>query len=419
MTYTVIQQKLQALMKKNYNNSIAQTWKNLYFSKTEKWSLFILSLLLLGLIFIKIWLGNLDSTTIQSFSSLEALLMEIEKTPNVDKEGKQKMIETIQSNSAQSAQRKKKKTFVLAPFDPNTAERTELLNLGIPPKVSYTIINFRKSGFEFRTKNDFSKVYGLETELFNQLSPYILLPDEQFSRSYKSQYEKFENDRLPLASIDLNSASKEELQQIRGIGNFYSSQIAEHRYRIGGFDSLEQLNEIELIPDSIWTKVKPYLKIASEFEPTERQKSLYADLVKPYQPEPRSIEINSASKEEFESIRGIGDYYSLLIVEYRERSGGFHSIEQLNEIKPIPDSILTKARPYFTVEPSNIRKKNINNMSFDSLYRHPYISYKQASVIKNYMHHHGPLKNIEDLTQTAILDTSRVVLLSKYFRTEK
>lgn len=406
-------------MKRSYKNSIANSWKNLYFSKTEKWSLSILSLILLSIICIKVWIGQIDTTKQQSFGTLDSLIAEVEKLPYLDQNERQKVAQSLQESRSQSARNRRKKEVILSPFDPNTSTLAELRKLGIPTNVAYTIINFRKSGFEFRTKNDFSRVYGIDTSLFSRLSPYISLPDNLTAQPSKYKEDMRESWQMPLASIDLNSATIEEFKKIKGIGNFYSSLIVEQRFRIGGFDSLEQLDKIEMIPDSIWPKIKPYLSIDSQFEPSDTEMAQYAKLEKRQEIELASIEINSASKEEIQTIRGIGDFYSSMIVKYRDRSGGFHSLDQLNEIEIIPDSTMTKAKQYLKIEVTNIQKRNINDMSFDSLYRHPYITFNEASVIKKYLHHHGPLKDIEELSQIAILDTSQVALLSKYFTTEK
>ncbi len=51
------------------------------------------------------------------------------------------------------------------------------------------------------------------------------------------------------------------------------------------------------------------------------------------------ININSCSKEELKTLPGIGDVISENIIEYREKNGGFKSIEEIKEVNRIGDKI--------------------------------------------------------------------------------
>ena len=49
------------------------------------------------------------------------------------------------------------------PFDPNIATKETFLNLGLSHKVTRTIINFRDKGGKFWKKEDFRKIYGIDS----------------------------------------------------------------------------------------------------------------------------------------------------------------------------------------------------------------------------------------------------------------
>lgn len=70
---------------------------------------------------------------------------------------------------------------VLAAFDPNSADSIEFLQCGLPPFIAHTILQYRRAGGKFRTADDFSRVYGLSSEKFNILKPYIQI-SEAFRR---------------------------------------------------------------------------------------------------------------------------------------------------------------------------------------------------------------------------------------------
>ncbi|GAA3914138.1 helix-hairpin-helix domain-containing protein [Litoribacillus peritrichatus] len=49
------------------------------------------------------------------------------------------------------------------------------------------------------------------------------------------------------------------------------------------------------------------------------------------------VNINNASKEELESLKGIGPVLAERIIQYREENGGFSEVHQLAEISGISD----------------------------------------------------------------------------------
>lgn len=61
--------------------------------------------------------------------------------------------------------------------------------------------------------------------------------------------------------LSINTATKEELMTIKGIGESYASRIIAHRKKIGGFTDLEQLLEIKGIGEKRLAQWKPYLKL--------------------------------------------------------------------------------------------------------------------------------------------------------------
>ncbi len=62
------------------------------------------------------------------------------------------------------------------------------------------------------------------------------------------------------------------------------------------------------------------------------------------------VNLNTAGKEELETLPGIGPKVAERIVEYREKFGPFKSVEELLEIKGIGPKKLQKIKPLVTVE---------------------------------------------------------------------
>lgn len=61
------------------------------------------------------------------------------------------------------------------------------------------------------------------------------------------------------------------------------------------------------------------------------------------------ININTATKEELQSLNGIGEQKALSIIEYRETNGNFKSIEEIKNVSGIGDSAYEKIKDYITI----------------------------------------------------------------------
>ncbi len=63
------------------------------------------------------------------------------------------------------------------------------------------------------------------------------------------------------SKININTASKEELMRIPGIGEAKAKAILNYREKQGDFSSLEELMEIEGIKEGVFHKIKDYIAI--------------------------------------------------------------------------------------------------------------------------------------------------------------
>lgn len=139
-------------------------------------------------------------------------------------------------------------TVVLQPFDPNTADSLQLRSLGIPGYVVRNILRYRAKGGVFRSEESFARIYGLDSELYRQLRPYLLLPQPETARKAVDSFAQRDTlvpMKLPVGSVvELNTADTTLLKQVPGIGSGRARMIVAYRRQLGGFVRTEQLNEL-------------------------------------------------------------------------------------------------------------------------------------------------------------------------------
>ncbi|WP_309597627.1 helix-hairpin-helix domain-containing protein [Flavobacterium oreochromis] len=116
---------------------------------------------------------------------------------------------------------------------------------------------------------------------------------------------------------DINLATKEDLMKVYGIGEIISDRILKKRETLGGFVSMEQLQDVwGLSPEVI-------IELNSRF-------ALFKN------PEILKLKINQASIKELLRIPYLKYPIALEIIGYRSMNNGIHSVDDLLKIKGFP-----------------------------------------------------------------------------------
>ena len=67
---------------------------------------------------------------------------------------------------------------------------------------------------------------------------------------------------------------------------------------------------------------------------------------------PAVVNLNTASAADLDKLPGIGPKTAALIVEYRQKNGGFKKVEELMNVKGIGEKSFLKLKPLVTVAPA-------------------------------------------------------------------
>ena len=234
-------------------------------------------------------------------------------------------------------------------FDPNTADSTQLLKLGLKPWQVRNIYRYRAKGGIYRSKEDFAYLYGLTVKEYRRLSPYIRISSDYLPastlpevRERRNRQEKINTNNADGSSttasdkprqaytpkihkgeyISVNTADTTELMKIPGIGSYYARQIVRHRDRLGGFFSKEQLLEIENFPE----EAMAYINVD------------YANVHK--------LNVNRLTLAQLRKHPYINYYQAKAIVDYRRLHGEISDIKELRLLKEFSASDFKRIEPY-------------------------------------------------------------------------
>ncbi|MDX1651057.1 MAG: helix-hairpin-helix domain-containing protein [Brumimicrobium sp.] len=305
----------------------------LVFSRKSRRGAFVLLIIFILLaVAPRIYRNYFQSKDVQVKSSF---LIDNEDEKNADQSSFNKKKYRKNKDDRFNGGKKEKFTYKIpaAPFDPNEYSFEDWKQIGFSDKQVQTIVNYQKKGGRFLIKSDVKKLYVIDEELYLKLKDKILLPEKL--EVYESEKPKTSPGTLSVKShsslkININKATKEELEEIPGIGPFFAKEIVKLRESYGGLHSMEQLLKIYNMDMDKLNAVKPYFELNKN------------DI--------RTLNINTASRKELGMHPLIDWNMANSIVSIRETHGRFNSVDELLRSVLITKEGLQVIRPYLTVE---------------------------------------------------------------------
>lgn len=238
-----------------------------------------------------------------------------------------------------------KQTVELSAFEPNLADSNQLLRLGLPRFIVRNILKYRAAGGKFRTADDFSRIYGLSEETFQDLKPYIYISEAFQRKAEATAHEKpvaVQQDSAASArgivlkqfpkvekypegtKVALNDADTTELKKIPGIGSGIARAIVAYREKLGGFYETAQLRDIAYVSE----EMLQWFTLGNS----------------PIRP----LYVNRASLERLRAHPYLNFYQAKVIVEHRRKQGKIKSLSQLSLYEEFTEKDLERLSPYLS-----------------------------------------------------------------------
>ncbi len=214
----------------------------------------------------------------------------------------------------QTLYQNKDKTY---PFNPNFITDYKGYRLGMTTTEIDRLLAFRKQNKFVNSPQEFQEVTKISDNLLQKIGPYFKFPD--WVKNKKAQETKtFFKQKETLIVVNINSASKDDLIKVNGIGEVLASRILDQREKLGAFVSQEQFDEIWGLSPEVLRHMKKYFKI-------EVPQNL------------KKIDINNASLKELSQFYYFKNGLARAIIIYRSMNGDIKTPADLKQIKGFPE----------------------------------------------------------------------------------
>jgi competence ComEA-like helix-hairpin-helix protein len=214
--------------------------------------------------------------------------------------------------------------------------------------------------------------------------------------SFKKDYDKKTySPPTPTEPFDPDTMSTDSWLKL-GLSERQAEVLISYKNRLNGFYNINQLYSAYVLDSNRVEAWKPFL-VFNRKKPLEKK-----------------IEINTASMEELKSLRGIGDKLAERIIKYRQKLGGFYSVEQIGEVYGLPLETFESIKSKLTVDSKAVILIDINHIEMKELSAHPYFTFQMAKLIVNYRLHHGPYSSMEDVLKSKGIESVDIKKMEPY-----
>ncbi|NQX92162.1 MAG: helix-hairpin-helix domain-containing protein [Flavobacteriales bacterium] len=216
------------------------------------------------------------------------------------------------------------------PFDPNSLDDEGWKSRGLPGKNLIVLRNFQSKGGKFKTPQDLQKLYGWNEEWVRKAMKDVQINDRDESKVPQKSVEQ------PSPQFNLNLCDSAEFTRIKGIGPYYAGRLVAYRKALGGFTSIEQIQEMYGLREEAFDALTKNGYVKGEV---------------------KCISINGVSAEQLSDHPYVSHKQAKAIVNYRKRNGPFKDSHDLLKCVVLDEEDLHRLKPYLCFDDIGIDKE--------------------------------------------------------------
>ncbi len=196
-----------------------------------------------------------------------------------------------------------------------------------------------------------------------------------------------------LFNFDPNTLDSAGFVQL-GLAPYIAKNILRYRAKGGIFSKKSDFAKVYGITPNSFEELEPYIFIGAEYQENKeltdaKHNEQFCDSI--------IIELNSADTTQLKQLKGIGGGFAKRIFDYRNRLGGYVSVEQLLEVYGMNDNLFERIKPHLNVDVQKVKKIAINHWSVSRMKNHPYLNFYQAKAIVDFREMVGKISSVEEI----------------------
>lgn len=248
----------------------------------------------------------------------------------------------------------KYKSVDLQKFNPNDLDKSGWIELGFSPKQAAVILKYKNSlGGNFSSKEEISRCFVISEEKFEELTPYILLPE--FSSGNAQSNSNYYSPNKSKAKIHYRKFNPNEYAQSDwmtiGFSEKQALTILKYKRSLGGnFTSLDQIEKCFVISEEKFQEMKPYMVISKSEEITKNETKPEVKAEIPIKVQLEKFNPNEYSKEQWMEL-GFTEKQVGTIMNYKRSLGGkFKDAATLKRCYSISEEKFAEIEPYLVFD---------------------------------------------------------------------
>ncbi|WET49379.1 helix-hairpin-helix domain-containing protein [Chryseobacterium indologenes] len=251
----------------------------------------------------------------------------------------------------------------LTGFDPNILSPEHWQKLGFSEKQTSTILKYKDIvGGKFTSKEQLKKCYAISEEKFEELKPFILLPEvsEKNNTKYFNKSEKKEINVSGKFNPDLKTTHD---WITMGFSEKQSEAIIKYKNYLGGsFISKEKFKECFIISSENYSKLEPYLLLPAKTP----QNFKASGTSNPEKIQYHAFDPNRLDVEGWQKL-GFSQKQAQIIINYRDRNlrGSFKDIDDLQKCFVISTEKFQEMKSFIKLNPATIKKEDFQQEKTD------------------------------------------------------
>ncbi|BAP30657.1 DNA uptake protein [Chryseobacterium sp. StRB126] len=256
-------------------------------------------------------------------------------------------------------------TANITDFDPNILTPERWQKLGFSEKQVSTILKYKDIvGGTFTSKEQLKKCYAISDEKFEEIKPFILLPEASV-KDHSKRFTNFEKKKI-IVSGKFNPDLKTSHDWVKmGFSERQAEAMIKYKNYLGGsFISMEKFKECFIISPENYNKLRPYLLLPAKTPENFKTSGFnHPDKIKVqyYTFDPNLLDV-----EGWRAL-GFSDKQTQAIVNYRDKNlhGSFKNMDDIQKCFVISAEKFQEMKPFIKLNPETIKKVEIQQEKTD------------------------------------------------------